>query len=72
MDGREMLKAMQNMNVSIEIESEKDEVKIPNNDKWGSDQVKDVISRIGVTNRTGTDTYIKPGKPMQAKTNISR
>ena len=62
---------MQTAGVSIEIESKK-EVKIPDNDKWGSDQVQDIISKFGIVNRIGSDPFIKPGKPFQPKTNISR
>lgn len=65
------MKMMQNAGVSIEIESKK-EVKIPDNDKWGSDQVQDIIPKLGIQNRTGSDPFIKPGKPFQPKTNISR
>ena len=64
------MKMMQNAEVSIEIESEK-EVKVPDNDKWGSDQVQDIIPKLGIVNRIGTYPYIKP-KPLQPRTNISR
>ena len=43
------MKMMQNAGVSIEIESEK-EVKIPDNDKLGSDQVQDIIPKLGIVN----------------------
>lgn len=66
-----MLKMMQDAKVSIEIESEEKEAKIPDNDKWGSDQVQDIIPKLGIVNRIGTYPYIKP-KPLQPRTNISR
>ena len=54
-------------------EKEKEsEIEIPNNEKWGSDQVQDIIPKLGIRNRTGSDPFIKPGKPFQPKTNISR
>ena len=54
-------------------EKEKEsEIEIPNNEKWGSDQVQDIISKFGIVNRIGSDPFIKPGKPFQPKTNISR
>ena len=64
------MKMMQNAEVSIEIESEKEAI-IPDNDKWGSDQVQDIIPKLGIVNRIGTYPYIKP-KPLQPRTNISR
>ena len=66
-----MLNVIRGSKVSIEVENEK-EVKIPDNDKWGSDQVQDIIPRLGIKNRLGSDPFIKPGKPFQPKTNISR
>lgn len=54
-------------------EKEKEsEIEIPNNEKRGSDQVQDIIPKLGTVNKVGTYPFIKPGKPFQPRTNNSR